>query len=131
MPKAAARHDPQRELPHEIPRAASELALGDLNNRSLGRTQLSAAFKEPNKQLFTECQTPIIESPQVPERSFKSSPDTAEHQGHELKLVAIPDALNTQNAITSGRTLPNGPPETPRTHRRGATEAVGYCELPT
>ena len=131
MPKAAARHDPQRELPHEIPRAASELAPGDLNNRSLGRTQLSAAFKEPNKQLFTECQTPIIESPQVPERSFKSSPDTAEHDGSRAEISRWPKCLNTQNAITSGRTLPNGPPETPRTHRRGATEAVGYCELPT
>ena len=50
----ATKGDPQRELPHEIPVAISELAKCQLNNHSLGRAQLSAAFKEPNKQLFIE-----------------------------------------------------------------------------
>ena len=62
MPKATRRYDPQRELTHEIPVAASELAKGQLNNHSLGRTQLSAAFKEPNKQLFIEYKKPLIEA---------------------------------------------------------------------
>ena len=73
MPKAAARHDPQKELPHEIPVAVSELAECQLNNHSLGRTQLSAAFKEPNKQLFIEYKTPMIEALVVSENRCQLS----------------------------------------------------------
>jgi len=56
----ATKGDPQRELPHEIPVAVSELAQCQLNNHSLRRTQLSAAFKEPRKPLFNEYTAPMI-----------------------------------------------------------------------
>ena len=58
----ATKGDPQRELPHEIPVAVSELAKCQLNNHSLRRTQLSAAFKEPRKPLFNEYSPPKIEA---------------------------------------------------------------------